>query len=64
MCALLPRHPRALVVSAQQGRKIPTVGYLWHAGSAKEEDPYFGALLEGFASLGYVEAPETTWGSW
>ena len=43
------------VARAQQGRKIPTVGYLWHAGSAKEEDPYFGALLEGFASLGYVD---------
>ena len=44
-----------LAAGAQQGRKIPTVGYLWHAGSAKEEDPYFGALLEGFASLGYVD---------
>jgi putative ABC transport system substrate-binding protein len=44
-----------LAARAQQGRKIPTVGYLWHAGSAKEEDPYFGALLEGFGSLGYVD---------
>src|SRR5262245_48714151 len=44
-----------LAAGAQQGRKIPTVGYLWHAGSAKEEDPYFGALLEGFARLGYVD---------
>src|SRR5499433_4269354 len=44
-----------LAVHAQQAGKIPTVGYLWHAGSAKEEDPYFGALLEGFASLGYVD---------
>src|SRR5215467_655309 len=40
---------------AQPGRKIPTVGYLWHAGSAKEESPYFEALLEGFTKLGYVE---------
>ena len=44
-----------LAARAQQGRKIPTVGYLWHAGSAKEEDPYFGALLEGFARLGYLD---------
>jgi putative tryptophan/tyrosine transport system substrate-binding protein len=40
---------------AQPGGKVPTVGYLWHAGNAKEETPYFEALLEGFAKLGYVE---------
>ena len=40
---------------AQQGGKIPTVGYLWHAGSPQEEVPYFGALLEGFARLGYTD---------
>jgi putative ABC transport system substrate-binding protein len=43
-----------LVARAQQGGKIPTVGYLWHAGSPQEEAPYFEALLEGFARLGYV----------
>src|SRR5262249_21322606 len=32
-----------------------TVGYLWHAGSPQEEVPYFEALLEGFARLGYVD---------
>src|SRR5262249_47785589 len=31
------------------------VGYLWHAGDAKEEHPYFEALLEGFANLGYID---------
>jgi putative ABC transport system substrate-binding protein len=40
---------------AQPGGRVPTVGYLWHAGNAKEETPYFEALLEGFAKLGYVE---------
>jgi putative ABC transport system substrate-binding protein len=40
---------------SQQRKDIPTVGYLWHAGSAKEETPYFEALLEGFAKLGYVD---------
>jgi putative tryptophan/tyrosine transport system substrate-binding protein len=39
----------------QRGGKIPLVGYLWHAGDAKEEHPYFEALLEGFAKLGYVD---------
>jgi putative tryptophan/tyrosine transport system substrate-binding protein len=43
------------VARAQPGGKIPRVGYLWHAGSPQEEAPYFGALLEGFARLGYVD---------
>jgi len=43
------------VARAQPGGKVPMVGYLWHAGSAKEEHPYFEALLDGFARLGYVE---------
>ena len=41
--------------SQQQPKKVPRVGYLWHAGSAQEEGPYFKALLEGFAKLGYVD---------
>jgi putative ABC transport system substrate-binding protein len=40
---------------SQQRKDIPTVAYLWHAGSAKEETPYYEALLEGFAKLGYVD---------
>ena len=44
-----------LAVRAQQAGKIPTVGYLWHAASPQEEVPYFGALQEGFARLGYVD---------
>ena len=40
---------------AQQARRIPKVGYLWHAANAAEEHPYFGAILEGFAKLGYVD---------
>ena len=43
------------IAEAQPGGKIPRVGYLWHAGSAKEEHPYFEALLEGFAKLGYID---------
>src|SRR6266446_4600170 len=43
------------VARAQPGGKVPRVGYLWHAGSPQEEIPYFGALLEGFARLGYVD---------
>jgi putative tryptophan/tyrosine transport system substrate-binding protein len=39
---------------AQQSR-VPTVAYLWHAGNAAEEEPYFGAIRDGFAKLGYVE---------
>jgi putative ABC transport system substrate-binding protein len=38
---------------AQQAGRIPTVAYLWHAGSPQEEEPYYSALREGFARLGY-----------
>jgi putative tryptophan/tyrosine transport system substrate-binding protein len=44
-----------LAARAQQVDRIPRVGVLWHAGSAEQEQPYFGALLEGFKDLGYVE---------
>src|SRR5260370_14630066 len=43
------------IARAQPGGKIPRIGYLWHAGSAKEESPYFEALLDGFARLGYAD---------
>jgi putative tryptophan/tyrosine transport system substrate-binding protein len=46
---------RASTVRAQQGTSIPTIGVLWHSGSANEEQPYFDALLQGFRELGYVE---------
>jgi putative ABC transport system substrate-binding protein len=44
-----------LAAHAQQAGKIPRIGVLWHAGSAEEEQPYYKALLEGFAALGYIE---------
>jgi putative ABC transport system substrate-binding protein len=34
---------------------MPAVAYLWHAGSAQEEEPYYSALRQGFARLGYRE---------
>jgi len=40
---------------AQQRAGIPTIGVLWHAGNADEEQPYFDALISGFRDLGYVE---------
>jgi putative ABC transport system substrate-binding protein len=40
---------------AQQASKIPTVAYLWHAGNADEETPYFGAVRDGFAKLDYID---------
>lgn len=40
--------------SAAQSRR-PRVGILWHAANAEEEQPYFGGLMEGFTSLGYVD---------
>ena len=40
---------------AQQARRVPRIGVLWHAGNAEEEDPYFASLIEGFRNLGYGE---------
>jgi putative ABC transport system substrate-binding protein len=44
--------PRA--ARAQQLKKIPTIGALWHAGSAEEEGPYYRGLADGFKALGYI----------
>jgi putative tryptophan/tyrosine transport system substrate-binding protein len=44
-----------LVARAQQSQNIPTVGVLWHAGSAEEEDVYLRVLVKAFNDLGYVE---------
>jgi putative ABC transport system substrate-binding protein len=43
------------LLRAQASKRIPTVGHLWHAGNAKEESPYYEALLEGFSKLGYLD---------
>jgi len=43
-----------LTAYTQSARKIPLVGYLWHAGSTEQEQPYYGATVDGFAQLGYI----------
>jgi putative tryptophan/tyrosine transport system substrate-binding protein len=44
-----------LAARAQEKRRIPRVGVLWHAASAEEEGPLFPALVEGFRALGYID---------
>jgi putative tryptophan/tyrosine transport system substrate-binding protein len=44
-----------LAAHAQEKRRIPRVGVLWHAASAEEEGPLFSALVEGFRALGYID---------
>jgi len=39
---------------AQERRRVPRIGVLWHAGDIEGETPFFGALLEGFEALGYT----------
>jgi putative ABC transport system substrate-binding protein len=39
----------------QSPKKLPKIGVLWHAGSAEQEAPYFGSLLQGFKTLGYID---------
>ena len=43
------------IAHAQSSNKVPKIGYLWHAGNPKEESPYYVALMEGFATLGYED---------
>jgi ABC-type uncharacterized transport system substrate-binding protein len=40
---------------AEERRRTPKIGVLWHAANPEGEVPYFGSLLEGFAQLGYTE---------
>ena len=42
-------------LAQEPGGKIPRVGYLWHAGKPEEEQPYYGAVVEEFQKLGYVD---------
>jgi len=44
-----------IAAPAQQSKNIPTVGVLWHAGSAEEEEIYLSVLVKAFNDLGYVE---------
>src|SRR5260221_11826028 len=46
--------------NAQQVRKIPKIGVLWHAANAEEEGPYFRGLMQGFKDIGYVEGRNIT----
>ena len=45
---------------AQQSRKMPKVGVLWHAASQEAEGAYFTALIQGFRDYGYVEGRSIT----
>jgi ABC-type uncharacterized transport system substrate-binding protein len=49
-----------LAARAQNAKRRPRVGVLWHAANAEEEGPYFNALVEGFAALGYVDGHTIT----
>jgi putative ABC transport system substrate-binding protein len=44
-----------LAARAQQARKIPRIGVLWHAANAEEEDHYLSVLTKAFSDLGYVD---------
>jgi putative tryptophan/tyrosine transport system substrate-binding protein len=45
----------SLSAHPQQAAKIPVVGVLWHGGSAEEEEPFFGGLIDSFKRLGYID---------
>src|SRR5215813_8808184 len=43
-----------LAASAQNVKRVPRIGVLWHAGSAEEEGIYFETLRQGLRDHGYV----------
>jgi putative ABC transport system substrate-binding protein len=45
---------KSLTAYSQSVRTVPLVAYLWHAGSAEEEQPYYRTIVESFNQLGYV----------
>jgi putative ABC transport system substrate-binding protein len=49
-CLILP-----VLAKAQQARKVPVVGVLWHAENAEKEKDFSTPLRAGFSDLGYVE---------
>src|SRR5262245_29604208 len=51
----VPLRPPCRLRRAQDKRRIPKVGVLWHAGSAEGEELLFTTLIEGFRKLGYVD---------
>jgi putative tryptophan/tyrosine transport system substrate-binding protein len=44
-----------VAAQAQELRRIPRIGVLWHAANAEEEGPLFKGLIDGFKTLGYIE---------
>jgi putative ABC transport system substrate-binding protein len=44
-----------IVAHAQERRRVPKIGVLWHAADADGEWPYYGCLLEGFEEHGYSQ---------
>ena len=45
----------SLGAKAQQSRKVPRIGVLWHAANAEQEDVYLAVVSKAFADLGYVD---------
>jgi putative ABC transport system substrate-binding protein len=44
-----------LTARAQQPKRVPRIGVLWHSASA-ETHPYYTALRDGFKAVGYAES--------
>jgi putative tryptophan/tyrosine transport system substrate-binding protein len=42
-------------LTANAQKRMPTVGVLWHAGNAQEEEVYLSVVQKAFHDLGYVE---------
>lgn len=45
----------SLPLKAAWGKRMPTVGILWHAGNEQEEAPFLNELRQGLRDQGYVD---------
>jgi putative tryptophan/tyrosine transport system substrate-binding protein len=50
----------SLPIAAAAARRVPTVGFLWHAGSEQEEALFLGEVRQGVRDLGYGEGRDIT----
>jgi ABC-type uncharacterized transport system substrate-binding protein len=44
-----------VTAQAQQSKKVPRIGVLWHAANAEQEDVYLAVVTKAFADLGYFD---------
>ena len=50
----------SLPLTAAWGKRVPTIGVLWHAGNEQEEAPFLNAFRQGLRDQGLAEGRDLT----